>query len=49
MGLTVIKTFSHQEPAVVDIVVEIPRAKEIDEFSDEQIDSYSWMVDWRNI
>jgi|TARA_R100000479_G_C6389278_1_gene204372 hypothetical protein len=49
MGLTVIKTFSHQEPAVVDIVVEIPRAKEIDEFDDQEIDSYSWMVDWRNI
>jgi len=46
-GLTVIKTFSHQEPAVVDLEMEVPHAKEIDELSDEEIDAYSWMVDWR--
>ena len=47
LGLTVIKTFPSQEPAIVDLKMEIPHAKEIDEFDDQEIDSYSWMVDWR--
>ena len=48
-GLTVIKTFSYQEPAVVDLEMEVPHAKEIDEFNDDEIEAYSFMADWRNV
>ena len=47
LGLTVIRTFPGREPHAVRLEMEMPRAKELDEFSDEEIDSYSWMVDWR--
>tara|TARA_R100000781_G_scaffold20013_1_gene15214 strand:+ start:25 stop:519 length:495 start_codon:yes stop_codon:yes gene_type:complete len=46
-GLTVIRTFPGKEPHAVRLEMEIPHAKEIDELSDEEIDAYSWMVDWR--
>jgi hypothetical protein len=49
MRLTIIKTIPFKEPAILDLLVELPHAKEIDEFDDQGIDAYSWMADWRNV